>query len=371
VGRRAALRANGSPSESDADSDAAVGQNQCMTRAALLTLTSLFALACPTAPPSDDDDAVDDDDVTGDDDDSAAWPAVVAVHPEDGAQDHFAWDDLWVEFAEPTSTPTLELVTAGGAAVPGTGRWITATRWAFDPTDGLGFEAEHSATVAWGSRSYSWGFTTSNVGSEPVGAGAPGDTQAIQLASGTAASPVGGDTLLGQMALVMLQQVVDDGGVGFLHAMAERGSNPPAQDACSPALHLDATTPTLWEDPWFHAGPVDVVQRIPLPVLGPTEFLFRGFELSGVYAASTAGGPVDRIEAAAFSAVVDVRDSGSPCEALPLLFPELECVACPHEPTSVQCLLLEVTGMSGALVPDLGLDDLTAEDVAANLDCEE
>ncbi len=106
-------------------------------------------------------------------------------------------------------------------------------------------------------------------------------------------------------------------------------------------------------------------------MLGPTPLTFRDFTLSGRFTATAEGVGPDHITAASFSTVVDVRETGFPCQSMPLLFPGVQCVGCPDEPDMIQCLVFYVIDLQADVVDDLTLIALTQEEIDANPACTE
>ena len=326
---------------------------------------------------ADDDDTVaDDDDVAPDDDDDVPGPALVGLHPPDGTVDHFVHEILWADFDLQAGDPTIMLVDEDGAAVDGAGMWVSNTRFTFDPTDALRYESHYVATISWSGWAerevHTWEFDTSALSDTPTDADLVGSTFAFDLNDGDVVAPAGGAALLGGFEGLMLGGVVTQTAteLDLIVGIDLDGGDPPVQDLCFETIELDEQQPTVWEDPFFLAGPGDIPLSIDLGFGGPSDLLFRDAMVSGIFASSTGGGPVDTISEAALDTILDLRDAGLTCTIASLFIDDLTCIDCPHDPSVAECVAFVIIDMPANLVPGLTLVEVTPQTIENTPDCQ-
>jgi len=392
--------------------------------AALLLALPVALLSCGPSLGDDDDSSGDDDDdsVVTDDDDSTPSDdddsdgdddtvieelvEIVGYYPEAGATDVLVSTVVYVEFSGPTeATPSLS--DGDGTPVAGLSSWVSPTRLVFTPDSHLEFSTDYTAAVVWTDGSDSMQFTTSDVGSQPVGTDMTGSTYAWGMGSGTVLSPVGGEALLGGASFTLLTGITGQapGYLEMVGSLAVVDGSDISQDLCVEPADLTAPIPSTgddddsagddddsagddddsagddddapvegnWNDPFLSAGPADLLQRVANPLTGgDMELTLYGSLFSGTFVADSSGGLPPAINGGSFSAHIDMRDTGMgfPCEQMSAFLDGIVCLPCPHEPGAQECVLVWVVDVVADLVPGLTMVPRTQTEIDADPACQ-
>ena len=247
--------------------------------ALVATMVAGALTGCPAA--GDDDDAGDDDTLV---DDDTALPeiAIWKTEPEEGAEDAYHGDEVFVWFSDVVSGADLVLVEdATGAVVPGQtasaetspmGSTAVHTRLAFDPygadpsvhlTPSTAYTA--IATLP-GYAPFAFGFTTSEIGApvlDPLAEIEGGDYE-WDIYSGSFLEPVEGTMIepllfgLSTYGVHVADLDVAAGHVEVFAASLDWGGGHLEQDWCEPTIELHGAADSTLSNPSFTVGPLDV-----------------------------------------------------------------------------------------------------------------
>ncbi len=333
-------------------------------------LGASLMLGCPTGDDDDDDTSVtdDDDDVTDDDDDDAE---IKETEPQEGDNDFYHRNSIFVEFTDDVTAAEITLVDDGGTAVTGDNALNdNSTMLEFNPfgvsdTDHLEPNTSYTATITWDDHApVDLHFQTSEVGTATNIADIIGFDYFLDLGSATFTEPPGVGSLLSQYiadVYVIVHVVAIDEGTGNIDVfggIVDKEGNDYVQNLCDPTLAMTEEEPGTWDNPYMQIGPTD----FHLAIEG-YEATIADLKIGGSFtpdASAMVGGTFDgMMDTRVLDELIDPgADEGAACDLLSSL--GIDCEDCP-DGSGAFCLTVSAYGIYSEKVSVIGENPETGE----------
>jgi len=305
-------------------------------------------------------------DTSNDGTDDMCTNSVVTTSPFADEDDVDYRDKVDVTMAAPDASATLSIVDTDGNNVDGFSSNIE-TMVSFEPTEGLAPNTRHTATLSWSCEAYSFGFTTSEMGTPVDVSALAGNSYSVRFDTGSwiEPNPIFGELMLALLDFELLLSVTEasDTDIAMIGALSA-GIGDTTQDLCARTIEYPMVD--LPSNPLFELETL----TLPLLVEGLNATL-RDVRLSGTLRPD--GNSADHV---ALSGALDTRPlvpllSADPAEesacALLLGF-GVECEDC-SDGSGPYCIPLHIERMSAESREGDPLVTRTEADIAADSDC--
>jgi len=191
--------------------------------------------------------------------------------PQHGAQDFYHRDNLIIEFTDDVDDAWIELIDEEGTVIPCESEFNASwTAVTFDPfgdsmDEHLAVEQSYTAFLSWDDHEpVELNFATSDLGTTLTNGEDSLIGRDFWLDLGTIefTSPTGVGVLLSQyladLQLVMHVEDVGDHRIEMIGGFVERVDDTYTQNPCYATTRMSEQEESLWDNPYFEAGPADL-----------------------------------------------------------------------------------------------------------------
>lgn len=281
--------------------------------------------------------------------------------PVDGTADAYYRTTIEFTLTSDEAGATIAVADGAGAAVAGATTMVDG-RVVFTPTDPLVSGTSYTGTLTWSCGTATTSFTVGSTGAA-VSDTLVGNTYALDLASGRFLEPAGVETLLSTFLDFSLDLGIaaqDATSITFIGALAD---NTGAQDMCTESIVFPVPAD-------FSSNPFFSVESDELPVeVEGVQVTINDLVLSGAFTPDGSGiqGGVlsGSLDTRTLLDVLEMTGDNAVCDLLAGLL--IDCEVC--DDGSPTCLSVYVDNLSADLVPGLTLEEVTADEIEANLEC--